>query len=223
MGEHGRRLTMGSGVALGAILTVFATAVPQQAAAYTCNAPLDVSDVQVTSVGPTPVSASGCIGPISGNDNELLASLNNGLLLGSDDAPLEDDWAIFGSKVDVPDNGSHTASANGVSVFVDDNGTLRWSVDFAPDLYSTFAISLKGGSNFGVYLFDFSPEAYAAYGGTYSMSGILNGGGQIPDLSHISIAVFGDPSVVPLPAAAWLLLAAAGGLGVAGVVKRRTA
>ncbi|MBC7478924.1 MAG: VPLPA-CTERM sorting domain-containing protein [Pseudorhodobacter sp.] len=99
-------------------------------------------------------------------------------------------------------DGSIDLTSNG------DGQSGTWSVDtFAG--YTQAALVVKGGA-----------EAWVAYmldvtnlSGTWSTADLLNGGGQQPDLSHLSLYVSNPvPSAVPLPAGAPLLLAGLAGL-----------
>jgi hypothetical protein len=66
-----------------------------------------------------------------------------------------------------------------------------------------------------VYLLDITGTS-----GTWSTADLINNGGQVPELSNITL--FGTVAPVPLPAAAWLLVGGLAGLG-AVARRRRTA
>lgn len=179
--------------------------------AATCgtSAGLDTTNVQISSIAGEPVptiDASDCSGVFAENDTgdtgTLLTNLNGGIFSG-----LEDDWSIFG-KSDETDDVTAPETTSG-----------SWSVNFSPEAYSVFAVSLKAATGYAVYLFDLRPDADSLFGGGFETTGILNPGGNVADLSHMTIAVWdGEISVVPLPAAGWLLL---GGLGGLAAFKRR--
>lgn len=191
-----------------------------EAYAVSCgtSAGLDTSNVTINSVGgssvPT-IEATNCAGAFTGNDTgtggTLIADLNGGLFAG-----LTNDWSLFGKS---------DQTGSGVTATIGTTGT--WNVDFSPNIYAVFAISLKGATSWAVYLFDLRPNANSLYGGGYSMTGLLNNGGNIPDLSHISVAKWEGPGCcdnntdVPLPAAGFLLLGALGALGGLGAYRRR--
>jgi hypothetical protein len=88
-----------------------------------------------------------------------------------------------------------------------------WSLsDFGG--YETVMIALEGGPTFSVY----SPRnvAPAASSGDWDTEGILKGNGDSgPGLSNVCVWGRGSappPTVIPLPAAGWLMLAGLGGL-----------
>jgi hypothetical protein len=88
------------------------------------------------------------------------------------------------------------------------NGTKSgpWSINGYAGLRDV-VITLKAGNGFGAFLLD------TASAGSWSSS---------KDLSHASIYTNGEqPAPIPLPAAAWMLLAGLGGLGA--VARRRRA
>jgi len=181
-----------------ALAALFAGAMMGGAAsAATCS----VSDVTITSLGAPDIVATSCSAAISGNDTgnggTLLTNLNDGLF-----ADFTDDWSLFGKSDD-----------SGSGVLADEEKVGEWSVDFGSAAYSVFALSLKASTYYAVYLFDLRPDMYSMLGGEFSVF-ITNNGGQTADLSHLTVATFGTPAPVPLPAAGLLLLGALGGLGL---------
>ena len=75
-----------------------------------------------------------------------------------------------------------------------------WST---PDAVAYFTV--KAANSYIIY------DGFDATSGSWSTMGILNKGGQQPDVSHISYWTTGI-ATAPLPAAAWMLIAAVGGL-----------
>lgn len=125
------------------------------------------------------------------------------------------DWLL----ADKSDQGSPNILAEGsINLTSTGNGNLSgtWSVDMFGD-YTKVVLVIKGGA-----------EAWAAYmldltslSGTWSMADILNGGGNQPGLSHLSLYVADYTptiSTVPLPAGALLLLA---GLASLAALRRK--
>ena len=195
------------------------------ASAATCgsgsNFTLDTSDVQITSIGGvavTPIDASDCSNRIDGNDigaqGTLLSNLNDGSF-GGEFTSFVGGWSIFDSTND-------EGGAPGDAISVDTSATPNtWTVDFSPEAFSVFALSLKAANFYAVYLFDLA-TAGSEFGGSLSVA-FKNNGGNIPNLSHLTAATFdsGNSTVVPLPAAGWLLLTGLAGLGFAA--RRRKA
>lgn len=180
------------------------------ASAATCQ----LSDVTVTMVNGSAVSstilATSCDGEYPGNDtgaaDSLVSRLNAGLFAG-----YSSDWSLFGKSDDA---GSGVVANNGAT-----SGT--WSVNFAPDAYSVFAIALKASNGYTTYLFDLGSTAASSAGGAWANLVITNPNGKPQELSHLTVAVREtQPPAVPLPAAGWMLLAGLAGLGLA---KRRKA
>ena len=181
------------------------------------SAGLDTGNVTIDSIGGSStatIEATDCKGTFAGNDTgtggTLISDLNAGLFAG-----LTTDWSLFGKS---------DQAGSGVTATIGKTGT--WSVDFSPNIYAVFAISLKGATEWAVYLFDLRPNASGMYGGDYSMTGLLTPNlKNIPDLSHISVAIWEGEGCcdnqIPLPAAGFLLFGALGALGGLGAYRRR--
>ena len=204
-------------VAAAAVAGIFSVG---SAAAATCSSAqsgatsssgLDTSNVTVTWIGGSNVAtveATSCAGLYSGNDTgaqgTLLGNLNNGMFGGD----LASGWSLYGKSDDNPS-----------IVYADqDEKTGSWSVDFSPWMYSVFSVTLKGGTGYATYLFDFRPLESWDFGGGFDMAGVINKGGQIAELSHLTIATWGTPTPIPLPATGWLMLSV---LGLGGLVAHR--
>ena len=173
----------------------------------------DTGYVEITSIGgellDSSIEASDCAGAFEGNDTgdkgTLLTNLNDNDIFGSYDADLGEGWSLFGK------------SDEDAQIDAEEVVSGEWSIDFSPEEYSVFALSIKASDQYVVYLFDLRPDADSIFGGEFETTGLLNNGGQVPDLSHMTVAVW-DGEVIPLPAAGWLLL---GGLGGLAAMKRR--
>jgi hypothetical protein len=108
------------------------------------------------------------------------------------------DWVYLG-KVD----GNETTPSLTMTGLFGRSGT--WTINnYDPSL--TYALTLWGGGHYANYILGGST-------GGWTMNAFRNGGGQIPGISGASLAY------VPLPGAAWLMLAGLGGLGL--VARRR--
>lgn len=107
----------------------------------------------------------------------------------------EEDWTQLARS-----NGGDLT--DGLSYSIDD-GTFSWS----GDIYDQMVVMLKQGNTFAAYLFD----GGIGTGGTWESFAFDT---NARDLSHMSIYARGDMSVVPLPAAGFLLIGALGGLAM---------
>ncbi len=139
-----------------------------------------LSDVTANLISGT-VDATACVGELEigdtewdynndvlGDGNPLLSELNNLF-------DVNYDWTFVNKDENSGSNAGFDAFSTTKS------GT--WSVDSALD--GPFAISLKAGTGFSVYLFDNLTQAVSS--GTWSTLGIENDGGKQPNLSHISL------------------------------------
>ena len=183
--------------------------------AATCGAASVTTDVGV--------AASSCSANIAGGNggNVTEAEMNGNAVFGLTG------WSSFG-KIDVPGtSGGFLEIGYGADNL---SGTWKLADGYKLDPLGSYALVLKagspgndnapgngkkpsagGGSVYNVaYLLDLGNTS-----GTWSTADLLNNGGQQPGLSNITLMGTASPAPVPLPAAAWLLLAGVGALGAA--------
>lgn len=177
------------------------------------------------------VASNDCYGLVSGNDS--LATINTTLNL----------WGAAGSawsslaKVDIP-NTTSTGAFLGIDFSLattagtSGDWTLTGIDNNTPTIlptYLDFILVLKGGSGFGAWLLD-DVKFDGNDGGTWAIN-FVNNGGQIPNISHLSLyvregtnnspcTVDCGPREVPEPAS--LLLMSAGLIGFGFARRRRS-
>jgi hypothetical protein len=136
----------------------------------------------------------------SGNNSNQLSLFNPGPMFG-----ITNWFNVVDSDNTNGTTGVLTMSGAGTT-----SGT--WSVTSFGG-YADAILVVKGGDNFAAYLLN-----TADLSGTWSTAGILNGGGQEPDLSHLALYEGGPLTPTPIPGALALF---ASGIGVMGLVGRR--
>lgn len=150
-----------------------------------------------------PADYESCEGAFLGNDSQLNFENQINSLFGTSGTWSE--WAKAEEENDWEDGG--LAILTGIGEI---SGTF--SVTGLP---SSAVLVLKAANCFSAYYFTGigSPAS-----GTFntSLAGLLTGndcdGNNSPGISHLTVYTGEDPSVIPLPAAGWLLLAGVGGL-----------
>ncbi len=145
---------------------------------------------QTTSV----VISTDCVGAFLQSTGQPTASELNAALLGG-----YDDW----SRVDAIDGDKPTSVFFTITGIDAKSGT--WEI-LNPEPGKMYALSLKGSTQWAAYLL-------SGFSGTWFTTDLNTPSGNQPDLSNaVLFHRVGEPGVVPLPAAGWLLLAGVGGL-----------
>ncbi|MCF4967945.1 PEP-CTERM sorting domain-containing protein [Nostoc sp. CMAA1605] len=197
-----------SALLLGASIAVGANASPANAIT---TAICQVTDVTYTS-GSNDISATACRGEL---ETDSTAWPYNNDVTGNGDPLLSKLNTLFGTSYNWTLVRKDEASGNqGVFDGFDDAKTGTWSSN---SISGPFAISLKAGTGFSVYLFENITQAVT--NGKWSTVGILNNGGKQPNLSHLSLFTAQLPTQ-PVPEPITMLGLGVGTVGL-GVLKRK--
>jgi hypothetical protein len=132
--------------------------------------------------------------------------LAHGCFAGNDTNTIEADEIFLGGAGWTLGDKTDGADGTGLVTFASFSlgPGYSWSVD-NPYGYSNIMITLKQGPSFSAFVLDTT----RTLAGTWFTEGPGDAEG---DLSHASVYYAGPPQPIPLPAAAWLLLASMGGL-----------
>jgi len=189
-------LLAGSALAAAALTAPTLTA-PAQAAAFS---PAPCVAGTVTPVGGTYL---GCAGGFTGNDSNQQTAVMAALQSLSTSLGLPNGWTYDSDhKSDVSGNGLFTSNPGGTS------GTLT----FDGPMQQIFAIALKAGNFYSLYVFDGGITGITSI--TYNTLGVAQKpNGASPGLSHASYYAVPEPLT---------LLGTAAALGLGAVMRRRT-
>ena len=190
----------------GALLTVGVAASGSVVAAGYCSQGLateGISPTDMTWIGVG--AATDCYGVVAVNTPADLSlwSTDWTLLDKTDDAGFPSYYGLD-FVITAAGGGSGTWALSWTGTFNDPANPL----DTLPQNFD-FVFGLKAGPEYAAYLFDnvLIGASPGGASGTYSIV-FTNPGGQIPDLSHISLYGYydpaGGPAYVPVPAAVWL-------------------
>jgi len=156
--------------------------------------------------------------------NDGCVGLDNLLPNNNSNPELDDFDGMFGVAEWTKEIGKTSVSGNidvdvGGFTFKSTDGNLTgtWSVSQSLlDMYGSLAIVMKDGNQLPIPTIAY---LISSTNGSWSTPWVNSQGAANPSLSNVRLIV-GDPSVIPLPAAGWLLLAGLGGLAVYGRKKR---
>ncbi len=187
------------------------------------NNPALLATCAVTDVTLGGGSANACYGQILGNDvgnspnNVNLLELLNGSFAPPNFA-VTGTWLSAGTEIQNGNGTSGLLTSSANSGLLTGNWTLTLNNN---DLIEALVISVKGGNGWSAYFFNPSTLANS-FSGAWSTLGLLNGGGNQPELSHISAYyVKGQQPPTPIPTPA--LLPGLIGMGLAAMRKKKAA
>ncbi|KJS28600.1 MAG: hypothetical protein VR64_23755 [Desulfatitalea sp. BRH_c12] len=149
------------------------------------------------------------IGTLTGGNNDNLASTTWETIFSDFLGSPYDVTAI--TKVDEPD------LSTGDLTITYDPGLLTgtWSTTGSDPAVGVSFYSIKGAQEFALYYVD-----PALQSGTWTTRHLLNGGGNIPELSHFTADLV-PTSPAPVPEPATIILMGIGLLGIAGFGRRK--
>lgn len=155
-------------------------------------------------------TSTACVDEIGGNDQDFYAGGGVTNVNDPDNNAGNGMSGLFGistwseiARINAP------GTSNGILSMTYTNGKSgTWSVSSWAGIAQAMLV-VKGSNGFIAYLMDLSSTS-----GTWNTVGLLNNGGRQPDISHLTLYTTKGTTVVPLPAAGFLLLGALGGLGL---------
>jgi len=169
----------GSAIALTGLMLTPSEALAKKSSGTLSQAACSVSQVSGTTASGT-VFATACNGPNAGNDTGAQGTAE-GLLDGGlfQSFVGSGNWSLGGKSDGGSNNFGFTATQN--------KSTGGWG--FSTPFTGTFALSLKAGNNYSLYLFD---NVTSFTQGTFDTIGVALNGSKTAgrDLSHASLFVF---------------------------------
>ncbi len=194
-----RKVVTGCAVSLGVLIA-------GQASALTLHPTASCATTDVS-------GATACVGMIVDNGigspakNDSVAAMNGNSFFGygNFDGPTNN-WELV-AKVNEP-----ATSSGGLTVsYASDLKSGSYS--YSGSGYSVYAVVLKASAGFSVYMMNGVTSA------DWTTANLLNGGGVVPAISHISLYGVKGVSTVPVPAA--LPLGLSGMIALGAVARRR--
>jgi hypothetical protein len=201
-----------TGLVAGAFLAFFASSATAATITVVGGATTDdcsLSNFTVSVACDGDFSATGGGGNVQGSDL-------NGLFL-ADGTPISG-WSLLDSIGSVSSGGEQLSSGGLFKINTTDQESGTWTLvdPFAFSAFKSYVFVLKGATNQVAYFMDST-----FFNGNWNNTdlGFTNPGGQftVPELSNIRLFEV-DSTVIPLPAAGWLLI---GGIGALVAVRRR--